>query len=306
VEEVNRLATSIEDMKAGLRSFKKFVPSDLVRMLLTSGEEARLGGEHREITIYFSDIAGFTTLAEVLPAEELVAHLSEYLSAMTEEVMAKGGTVDKFIGDAVMAFWGAPQRSENHAVAGCLAALACQARLRELRQKWSAEGRPEIRARIGLNTGEAVVGNIGSVSRLEYTAIGDPVNLASRLEGLNKVYGTEIMISGSTYKAVAEHVTARLLDRVSVKGKREGSLVYELVGLIHETTDEQRRRVQRHTEAVEHYLARRFDDACRLFDQALAETPDDQAARVLQERCQHYRASPPPADWDGVFRVQTK
>jgi adenylate cyclase len=203
VSEVAMLGEAVEDMKASLRSFRKFVPSDIVRMLLVSGKEAMRGGERRTLTIFFSDLEGFTSVAEQLPPETLVLLLGEYLEAMTDQILASGGTVDKYIGDAIMAFWNAPSSVADHALRGCTIALTNQRRLAELRESWRERGLPAFKVRIGLNTGEAFVGNIGSEARLDYTAIGDSVNLASRLEGLNKYFGTDIMISASTYTLVA-------------------------------------------------------------------------------------------------------
>ena len=200
VEEVDRLAVATEEMKTGLRSFRKYVPADLVRYLLKSGREAELGGERRALTMFFCDIADFTTISERLSPEMLVTHLGEYLQALSGQVLATGGTVDKYIGDAIMAFWGAPMPNARHALAACTAAVRCQQILARLRPSWEAAGKPPFRARIGLHTGEVVVGNIGSVERLNYTVIGDAVNLASRLEGLNKYYGTAVMISETTYR----------------------------------------------------------------------------------------------------------
>src|SRR5262249_26375049 len=157
------------------------------------------GGEHRRLTIYFSDIADFTSISESMPPEALVAHLGEYLQAMSEQVLAAGGTVDKYIGDAVMAFWGAPLENAEHDRGAGTAAVRNQQPLRKLRERWQAEGKPPFRARIGIHTGEVIVGNIGSAARLNYTVIGDAVNLASRLEGLNKYYDTSILISESTF-----------------------------------------------------------------------------------------------------------
>src|SRR5262249_33149085 len=175
VREVDRLARAFEKMKTGLRSFQKYVPSDLVRLLLASNQEAGLGGERRNVTIFFCDIVDFTATAERLPPEELVEHLRVYLSALSEEILKTGGTVDKYIGDAIMAFWGAPVPDPKHALAACTAAIRCQDRLRQLRPLWQAEGKPPFFTRIGVNTGEAVIGNIGSEARLNYTVIGDAV-----------------------------------------------------------------------------------------------------------------------------------
>ena len=221
IAEIGRLGQAVEEMKAGLRSFQKYVPADLLRLILESGDEARLGGSRKTITIYFSDIAQFTSVSEQLAPEDLVELLAEYLEAMTREMMQAGGTVDKYIGDAIMAFWGAPKPVPDHPLVACRTALGNQRTLARLREKWSGQGRPAIRARIGLHTGEAIVGNFGSESRLDFTAIGDAVNLASRLEHLNEHYGTEILMSDATYQHVLNDVVSRPLDKVAVKRKRQ-------------------------------------------------------------------------------------
>jgi adenylate cyclase len=305
VVEVDRLAVAMEDTKTGLRSFQKYVPSDLVRRLLASGQEARLGGERRTLAIYFSDIADFTSISERLSPEELVEHLGEYLGACSAQILQTGGTVDKYIGDAIMAFWGAPEPNPQHALAACTAALRSQETLAELRQHWEKQGKPLFRTRIGIHTGEVVVGNIGSAARLNYTLIGDAVNLASRLEGLNKYYGTEVLISENTYQE-ARTVVARPLDWVSVKGKTQAVLVYELFGLQGEARREQAELAELHARALARYRARDWVEALRLFEEALRLRPGDDPAKLMIARCHRYQVQPPEADWDGVCRMDAK
>ena len=186
IQEVDDLAAATEEMKAGLRSYQKYVPADLVRTLSEAGQEAKPGGESRTVTIYFSDIADFTPVAEGLPPALLVEHLGEYLKTQSDEILATQGTVDKYIGDSIMAFWGAPRPNAQHALSACTTALRNQQKLQELRGKWKKEGKPLFYTRIGVHTGEVVVGNIGSESRLNYTVMGDAVNLASRLNVSNR------------------------------------------------------------------------------------------------------------------------
>ena len=183
VREVDRLAVAVEETKTSLRSFGKYVPTDLLRLLVATGQEAELGGERRRMTVSFCDLANFTGLAEGLDPEELVLHIGEYFQRLSADVTGSGGTVDKFIGDAIMAFWGAPVPSTNHATAACLAALRARATMTALRARWALDGKPLLSARIGVQTGEVLVGNIGSPARFNYTVMGDPVNVASRLEG---------------------------------------------------------------------------------------------------------------------------
>jgi adenylate cyclase len=306
VLEVDRLAVASEEMKAGLRSFRKYVPADLVRALLGSGQEARLGGERRVLTVFFSDIADFTAITESMPGEELVAHLGEYLGALSEEVLAAGGTVDKYIGDALMAFWGAPTPNPAHALAACTAAQRGRQRLARLRPAWQAAGRPACHTRFGILTGEVVVGNIGSANRLNYTVIGDAVNLASRLEGLNKVYGTEALISEETHRQAGDAVVARPLDWVAVKGRTRPVLVCELLGLSGEVEAATLELARRYGEALACYRRRDWAEALRLFEGALGLRPDDKPSRLLAGRCRQYLEVPPGDDWDGAHRVATK
>jgi len=304
IAEIDRLGRATEEMKAGLRSFQKFVPSELVRAILASGKEAQLGGERKRITLYFSDVAGFTGIAETLAPDVLVELLAEYLDVMTREMLAQGATVDKYIGDAIMAFWGAPHSMEDQALRACMTAITNRDALNELGKKWAVQGKPVLRARIGLHTGEALVGNFGSPDRLVYTAIGDNVNLASRLEGLNKAYGTTILMSEDTHTEVKHHIVARRIDRVAVKGRSRGTLVYELIGLRGQVDDATRNRIDRYEAALEMYFTRRFEPAAGIFD-ALA-LSGDSPARVLAARARAYVQKPPPGDWDGVYQMDSK
>jgi adenylate cyclase len=306
VLEVDRLGVATEEMKAGLRSFGKYVPADLVRALLASGKEARLGGERRALTLFFSDIAGFTALAESLPEEALVAHLGEYLGALSAEILTLGGTVDKYIGDAIMAFWGAPKDNPGHAAAACTAALRCQRRLRELRPGWQTAGRPLCPTRIGLHTGEVIVGNIGSVARLNYTAIGDAVNLASRLEGLNKRYGTECILSEVTFRQAGAAIVARPLDWVSVAGRSAAVLIYELLGVADEVEPRMVDLTVCYTKALAAYRRQDWAGAMALCGHALELRPGDAPSRLLAARCDEYRLQPPGEGWDGVHRLTSK
>ncbi|MFH1012490.1 MAG: adenylate/guanylate cyclase domain-containing protein [Candidatus Peregrinibacteria bacterium] len=210
-------------------AFGHYVSPEVVKQILAHPETLQLGGAKRDITTFFSDIAGFTSISEKMEPTELVTFLNEYLQAMTEVILKHQGTLDKYEGDAIMAFWNAPVAQHDHAKSACLAALEQQARLQELRKQWKKAGLPEIHARMGINTGPAVVGNMGSADRFDYTAIGDAVNLASRLEGINKQYGTEIIISENTYAQVRDLFECRQLDRTQVKGKEQVVTIYELI-----------------------------------------------------------------------------
>ena len=306
VREVDRLAVAVEETKTSLRSFGKYVPTDLLRLLVATGQEAELGGERRRMTVSFCDLANFTGLAEGLDPEELVLHIGEYFQRLSADVTGSGGTVDKFIGDAIMAFWGAPVPSTNHATAACLAALRARATMTALRARWALDGKPLLSARIGVQTGEVLVGNIGSPARFNYTVMGDPVNVASRLEGLNKHYGTDILIGESTHRDAAATILARPVDRVSVKGKLHGLTIYEPLALRAEATDADLHLADLAGLALDRYSARDWASAIGLFDEIRTIRPDDEPAAVLIARCRAFRAEPPPDDWDGVHHMASK
>lgn len=226
-----RILTEEANVKYIRQTFSKFVSKDVVDELLKHPDNLALGGSKREITIFFSDVRGFTTISEQLGPEDLVKLLNEYLSAMTDIIIEYKGTIDKYMGDAIMAFWGAPVPLEDHAYYSCVAALAQIEHLKVLQQKWAERNVPVIDIGCGLNSGPAVVGNMGSSHRMEYTCMGDTINLGSRLEGSNKMYGTNIIISEYTYEKVKDRVVARELDLVRVKGKTQPVRIYELIGI---------------------------------------------------------------------------
>lgn len=230
VIELDTLSGSIEQMSRGLGSFRRYLSADLVKTLMDQGVVAELGGERRTMSVMFMDLEGFTTTSERV-GHRIVPLLGDYFGAMSAAIQTNRGTIDKFIGDAVMAFWGAPNYDEDHPTHICRAALDCAAAMVALRAEWSRRGLPEMNVRIGVNTGRVVVGNIGSPDRLNYTVIGDPVNLASRLEGMNKEFGTAILISQHTWEAARYDIVARRLDGVKVKGREQVVGVYELLAM---------------------------------------------------------------------------
>jgi class 3 adenylate cyclase len=301
LEELRGLVEAMDAMKIGLRSFRKYIPAELVQQLIRKGEEIDASGERQRLTIFFSDIADFSTISEKLTPNELSSQISEYLTEMTTIILKHGGTVDKYIGDSIMAFWGAPNKTLDHATQACLAAIECNARLKILAQEWSSQGRPAFRARIGLNTGDVVVGNIGSNQRLSYTAMGDPVNLASRLEGLNKEYATSIIISQSVLNELPDEFVYRLLDIVVVKGKTEPVPIYELVSRKGDVTGLDSEFLEMFGKAVNSYLEKDWDKALFRFEKLLGLRPDDQACKIFIERCREYRDNPPGHDWAGEY-----
>ena len=287
--------------------FSQYLNPHVVNELIAHPEKMRLGGERRELTVLFSDIAGFTTFSEKLPPEELVLVLNEYLSAMTEIVFNNDGTLDKYEGDAVMAFWGAPIELDNSALHACTAALEMQERLVHIREKWSAEGKPNVHVRIGLNTGEMVVGNMGGTGKFDYTVIGDSVNLGSRLEGANKQYGTYIMASERTQELVKEYFVFRELDLLVVKGKTKPIKVFELIGRRNDSVRPQKiSAIERYAIGLDLYRQKKFVEAIEKFTEALSLEPDDQPSRLYIERSQLYLTNPPPEEWNGVFILKTK
>ncbi|NQS98786.1 MAG: CHASE2 domain-containing protein [candidate division Zixibacteria bacterium] len=287
--------------------FQHYLAKSLVDELIANPDKLKLGGDKKELTVFFSDIENFTSISESLIPEKLLEYLNEYLSAMTDIVLEYDGMLDKYIGDAIVAVWGAPIVRERHASLGCRASLQMQKRLAELRRSWKMEGKPEFKARIGLNTGFMTIGNVGSHQRLSYTVIGDVVNLASRLEGINKQYQTYIIISDSTYKEVRDEFQARELDLITVKGKTEPVLIYELLEEADTSIPETKQKVKEHySEGLKWYRERRWEMAIDCFKGALSADPEDYPSKLYIERCRHFRENPPPDDWDGVWIYTTK
>jgi adenylate cyclase len=260
--------------------------------------------------VMFSDIRGFTTISEKLDAQELAQLLSQYLTSMTKIVFAHNGTLDKYIGDAVMAFWGAPFEEPGHAVNACYASIEMLERLAELQKVWESEGKPRIEIGVGLNTGVASVGNMGSELRYGYTAMGDSVNLAARLEGLNKEYQTRLLVSESTYAAAADSdLVFRELDLIRVKGKLQPVTIYELLGTrerLAQTDNDWGARLDLFGQGRERYRERRWGEARAVFQALLDRWPEDGPARVFAARCQDYLSQGPEADWDGVYVMTHK
>ncbi len=311
LQEITQINEAVMSMKAGLSSFSKFVPKALVRRLIHTGQESKMGGERRQLTIMFTDIAGFTSISEGMKSEEITKHLSEYLDVLSRIVLHNKGTIDKYIGDAIMAFWGAPDRDENQTNRALEAILMCQHRLNEMNIIWKAAGKPAMPTRFGLHFGDAVVGNIGSADRLNYTVIGDSVNLASRLEGTNKMYGTTALVSEPVYERGRRKYLFRPVDIVAVKGKKKGIRIYELMAKLSEDGDltaskDQRRQADLTAEAFELYLERDFEAALKAYEELLKRFANDSVAELFIARCKEYKKTPPPADWDGVYHLTTK
>jgi len=300
--EISSLSGAIAEMAAGLSAFRKFIPADLVRSLLSQGVEAKPGGSIQELTVMFIDVAGFTGLSERM-GDRVVPLLSRYLDAVSEVIDANGGTIDKFIGDAVMAFWGAPTAQQDHAVRCCRAALACRKAI-EAAGVNDDQGHP-LQIRIGINSGRMLVGNIGSELRLNYTVIGDAVNVASRLEGASKQYGTHILIGTETARLIRDAFIIREIDSIVVYGRTEGLAVYELVGLA-EVGGENTAWIASYEAGLSRYRRRDFSGAIIHFEAVLGERPHDLPASLLLERCKHLQRSGVDEDWLPVAALKAK
>jgi adenylate cyclase len=287
--------------------FRQYVAPVVVEEMLKDPARVKLGGEEKVLTVLFSDLEGFTTYSEHHPPHEMSDILSEYYDRMTEQVFANHGTLKEYVGDELMAIFGAPIEQSDHATRACAAALAMRDARVALGAEWARVGRPRLRARTGVNSGPMLVGNLGSSYRFAYGVLGDQVNLASRLEGLNRVYGTEILIGENTARLTDGAFLLREVDMVRVKGRTQAVRIYEPLGAagvpLPSAQDE---ALHLYAAGLEAYRKQGWEDALGLFTQSLALRPEDGPSRVMAERCQVYRAAPPPEDWDGVFEQLVK
>ncbi|MBN1609722.1 MAG: adenylate/guanylate cyclase domain-containing protein [Polyangiaceae bacterium] len=309
--EIDRIGSALDSMKHGLKAFSKFVPVTLVKQLIVSKTGAELGGEKRRLTMMFTDIEGFTSIAESMQTEALLQHISEYLDSLTTIILGQSGTVDKYIGDAIMSFWGAPIADPDHEAHACRAALLCVRELNTRNAKWASEGKPELRTRFGISSGEVSVGNMGSRERMNYTVLGDAVNLASRLEGINKYYGTRIIVGEDTYEVVKTRFLMRPVDVVAVKGKAKGVRIYELLAGLSGDPDvpasgEQLRCKELTEQAFQAYIGRDFQRAASLYQRLAGSFPDDGVGPLFVQRCEAYMRDPPGPDWTGITRMTRK
>lgn len=306
IREISELAGSMEQMKAGLRSFQKLVPAEYAKWLLQSGHEARLGGERRHMTISFADLIGFTALSESVSPEKLTEILACYLEILTAQVADNQGTVDKFNGDDVMSFWGAPLPVQDHSFLACLAAIKARRELESKTLEWMEKGIPRLRVSWGIATGEVVVGNVGSHERMNYTVIGDTVNLASRLQGINRMYETEILISAAAKDACGDRIVSRLVDWVVPLGKENAVEIHELVGLTGEVDLSWDSVLEHYEEALNEIARRDWDKAETSLKKVLRLRPEDGPSRTMMKRLARYRVKPPEPDWDGSYRIGSK
>ncbi len=284
-------------------AFGQYLSPDVVDALVKDPSKMSLGGESREMTAFFSDVASFSTISEKLTPSELVALLNEYLTAMCDIIAEHGGTIDKFEGDAIIAFWGAPLEQPDHAVRACYSIIDQQKFLVPFRQEQIDKGwlPVEFRVRMGVNTGPMIVGNMGSQQRMDYTMMGDSVNLAARLEGANKFYKNYSMISESTYEQAKDHIDTRELDRIRVVGKKEPVTVYDVIERKGETSGPMADVVPIYLQGLQKYKEMDFVGAQQLFRKALTILEKDGPSLTYVDRCQHFIDNPPAADWDGVW-----
>jgi adenylate cyclase len=300
--EIENLSGAIGDMAQGLAAFRKYIPADLVKRLISDGNGARLGGAVKPMSVMFIDLAGFTGMSERL-GDRIIPLLSRYFDSVSTQIQKTGGTIDKFIGDAVMAFWGAPAPNPDHAVDCCRAALACQRAMAEVGLV-DDHGQP-VKIRIGINSGDMLVGNIGSEVRLNYTVIGDAVNIASRLESTNKVYGSTIIIGPETRRLAGDRIVVRELDRLAVYGRAGGLQIYELLAM----ADEAGRVpdwVQAYEAGLASWRAGEFAAAIAAFEKAGHIREGDAASTAMIERCKQQLENPAAEDWDGTTIARTK
>jgi adenylate cyclase len=290
ITELSTLGHAINRLRQTILAFTSYAPRDLVRDLVKSGAELQVGGESRYLTILFTDLKDFSALSEITPSHELLQRISHYLELMSLAVKEEKGTVDKFIGDAVMAFWGAPALDQHHAYHACVAAFKGQRRMVMLNERLISEDKPPLTVRIGIHTDAVLVGNIGSLERLSYTVMGDGVNIASRLEGLNKNYGTKICVSHAVYKATGERLWLRPIDKIRVKGRESEFLIYELLGIRDGSAETQPTETEQILcnvtgRAYTLYAAKRYAEA-RISYQELVDRFDDTLAKVMVAQCQ--------------------
>lgn len=304
---VSRYVSEEQERKRIKLAFQRYVAPDVIEIMLKEPGGVRLGGHEDVLTALISDLEGFTTFSERHSPSDIIGVLGDYYAEMTEQIYAQQGTLVEYVGDEVFALFGAPVAQPDHARRACATALAMRSRRAALGEEWVKVGRPRVKARTGINTGTMLVGNIGSKYRFHYGAIGDPVNLTSRLEGLNKAYGTDIILSDYTARLVPGMFLLRELDLVRVKGRHEALRVHELLGAADmQLADEQKEMLALYALGLAAYRDRRWDDALELFRQGLVLWPEDGPSRTFEQRCLTFRANPPPGDWGGMFEQLTK
>lgn len=283
--------------------FQYVMPPSLIERLIKSPAELQLQGERRLLTVLFSDIRQFTNIERLLSPQELISFLNEYLSAMTDIIFDYDGMLDKYVGDEIMALWGAPVYSEDHVQKACFAAIEMQKELSQLDEKWAAEGKPQLHAGIGINTGEAIIGHVGSRNRMSYTPMGHSINLGARIEGETRKYGADIIISEYTYEYVKDDVIARELDKVYMPHYQETLSLYDLIAKKEsDLSKNDRRALKYYNRGLQAFKGKRWDEGIKAFKEALRASGDtDVPSRMYVDRCEAYKQNPPGPDWDGVY-----
>jgi len=301
---VYRYMTEEKQKRVIKGAFQQYVSPAVVDEMLDDPDKLQLGGERRELTILFADIQGFTGFSEKLEPEELTNFLNKFLTIMTNRIFEFQGTVDKYIGDAIMAIFGAPLPFDDHAVKALDSALGMHDELDNIRAEWGDFLPEKFDLKLGLNTGPVVVGNMGSDVRFDYTVLGDNVNLAARLEALTRQYGVSLLISESTRKAIGDQFLVRELDGVRVKGKEKPVVIFEVMARKGSPDDTERNQLlaERFAEALRLYRMQKWDEALDIF----TALEDDPVSQIFAERCSHLKSEPPGDDWDGVWIMTTK
>ncbi|KTD67825.1 guanylate cyclase [Legionella steelei] len=301
IKEIIQLRNSVDSMKLGLKLFQKYIPKSLVRQLIESGEDIRTGGVRKTLTVLFSDIKRFTAIVEKMEPSVLMQQMGEYLEELSQIIIDEKGTIDKYIGDSIMAFWGAPLPNERPYHHAARAALRCQNKLNVLNKMWQQKGREAFITRIGIHMGDAIVGNLGSSERLNYTAIGDAINIASRLESINKNYGTKIIVSDTVYEIIKDQFILRMIDCVVVKGRTQSCYIYELLT---DNVQDLEFDLNAYNSIFEQgfllYKQQLWDGAIEHFKKCLEIYPADIIAPIFIERCQQFKSNPPKPGWQGI------
>lgn len=306
IKEVIELSSALHAMKNGLRSFQRYVPASLVRQLIEVGDDARIGGAKRDMVVFFSDIKDFTSISERTDSNQLVQQVCNYFDAFARIINEQKGTIDKYIGDSVMAFWGAPLPVYHACERAARAALTCKQRGYELNIMWKIEEKPLLSTRFGLHYGEAIVGNIGSSERLNYTVVGDMVNVTSRLVSANKIYGTDILVSDAIYQQIKDMFVLRFVDNVMLKGKAQALAIYELLAESKQSILFDIEKYQAaFSEAYSLYQQQQWRLAITRFNDCLQIYPQDALANTFIVRCEYFISNPPDM-WDGVWRLSEK
>lgn len=300
IREIHHLTEANERMRIALDAFSRYIPIDIVRQLLDRGEAAKIGGKALDVTILFTDIEGFTSISETMPPMELALHLEEYFNFMLDELRMENATVDKFIGDSIMAFWGAPVENTKHATSAVRAVWNCTQKLNEFNKKWKDSGKPEFVTRFGLASGEAVVGNVGASTRLNYTVLGDNVNLASRIEGLNKYYSTKVLATSAVVSQTKDVFMFRHVDRVAVKGKVQADEIFELLGPYDQVPEDIRLFKVKYEEALNLYFNQDFSGAMNHLNGLRPHFHEEGSVQRLKDSCDRFIKIAPGKDWKGV------